>query len=66
MRPVGGRFAPAELAGRQGAFLFELRAALDDLESRGELARAALIDAVNRMPADSTMPEVARARRILT
>jgi len=56
----------AELAHRQGAFLFELRAALDDFESRGELARAALIDAVNRMPADSTMPEVARARRVLT
>ena len=50
------------LARRQGATLFELRAALDDFELRGERARAALIAAVRCMPTDSAMPEVARAR----
>ena len=54
--------AALELARRQGAHLFELRAALDDFELRGELARAPLSDAVSRMPDDSTIPEVTRAR----
>ena len=54
--------AALELARRQGAHLFELRAALDDFELRGELARAPLADALSRMPGDSTLPEVARAR----
>ena len=43
--------AALELARRQGATLFELRAALDDFELRGEPARAALVDVVSRFPA---------------
>jgi hypothetical protein len=50
---------------RQGATLFEPRAALDDFELRGEPARAGLAAAVSRMPTDSTMPELARARDVL-
>ena len=42
--------AALELARRQGATLFELRAALDDFELRGEPARAALADAASRIP----------------
>ena len=57
--------AALELARRQGAPLFELRAALDDVELRGQAARGALIDSVGRMPADSGSPELARARTIL-
>jgi class 3 adenylate cyclase len=54
--------ASIELAGRQGATLFELRAALDDYELRGEPARASVADAVSRMPANSAFPAQARAR----
>jgi hypothetical protein len=57
--------AAAELARRQGAALFELRATLDDFELRGQLARAALVAAVGRMPADGTMAEAAFARAAL-
>jgi hypothetical protein len=57
--------AAAELARRQGPALFELRATLDDFELRGQLARAALVAAVGRMPADGAMPEVASARAAL-
>ena len=53
--------AALDLARRQGATLFELRAALDDFELRGQPARAALIDAAGRIPADSGWPELARA-----
>jgi hypothetical protein len=53
------------VARRQGAALFELRAALDDFELRGQPARPALIAAVCRMPTDGAMPEVARARAAL-
>ena len=42
-----------ELARRQGATLFELRAALDDFGLQGELASAALAHAAGRIPADS-------------
>jgi hypothetical protein len=56
-----GFAAALELAGRQGAPLFELRAALDDFELRGETARATLAGAVGRIPANSTLPELARA-----
>ena len=42
--------AALDLARRQGATLFELRAALDDFELRGEPARAALADAAGRYP----------------
>jgi class 3 adenylate cyclase/tetratricopeptide (TPR) repeat protein len=57
--------AALELARRQGATLFELRAALDDFDLRGEPARAAVADAVSRFPTDSTLPERARARAAL-
>jgi tetratricopeptide (TPR) repeat protein len=57
--------AAIELARRQGAPLFELRAALDDFELRGDLARAVLADAAARLPADSGLPEVARAQALL-
>jgi len=49
------------LARRQCAPLFELRAALDDFELRGEPARAALVDVIGRLPANSAFPEFARA-----
>jgi len=42
--------AALTLPRRQGAALFQLRAALDDFEFCGELARTALVDAVNLMP----------------
>jgi class 3 adenylate cyclase/tetratricopeptide (TPR) repeat protein len=57
--------AAIELARRQGAPLFELRAALDDFELRSDLARAVLADAAGRLPADSALPEVARAQALL-
>ncbi len=53
-----------ELARRQGATFFELRAAVDDLDLRGEPARAALVDAASRIPTDSR-PQLARARAAL-
>ena len=53
--------AALALARRQGATLFELRAALDDYELRGEPARAALADTASRIPTDSALPELARA-----
>jgi hypothetical protein len=40
----------------------ELRAALDDFELRGEPPRTLLTDAASRIPADSPLPELARAR----
>ena len=52
--------AAIELARRQGATLFELRAALDDFELRGQPARAALADVVSRIPTNSAWPELAR------
>ena len=57
--------AAIELARRQDAPLFELRAALDDFELRGQPARAILADAAARLPADSALPEVARAHALL-
>jgi tetratricopeptide (TPR) repeat protein len=57
--------AALDLARRQGATLFELRAALDDFELRDEPARDALIDVVNRFPDDNAWPELARARAAL-
>jgi class 3 adenylate cyclase/tetratricopeptide (TPR) repeat protein len=57
--------AAIQLARRQGATLFELRAALDDHELRGEPARSALMSVVTRMPTDSALPEMARARDAL-
>ncbi len=57
--------AARELARRQGARLFELRASIDDFDGRGEPARRHLLDAVKRMPEDSRLPELARARATL-
>ena len=57
--------AALALARRQGATLFELRAALDDFELRGQPACDALVDAVSRFPADSASPELARAEALL-
>ena len=57
--------AAFELAHHQGATLFELRAALDDFDLRGQPACAALADAAGRVPANSPLPELARARAIL-
>jgi class 3 adenylate cyclase len=58
--------AALELAHRQGATLFELRAALDDYELRGQPARAALIDASSRIPNNNAWPELARAQAALS
>jgi class 3 adenylate cyclase/tetratricopeptide (TPR) repeat protein len=60
-----GLRAAVELAQTQGAPVFELRAAADDFELLGEPARAALIDALSRFPADQTWPELARVRALL-
>ena len=57
--------AALDVARRQGATLFELRAALDDFQLRGQPARAAVVDAVSRLPADSEFPSLARARAAL-
>jgi len=54
-----------ELARRQGATFFELRAAVDDFDLRGKPARAALVDAASRIPTDSRPPELARTRAAL-
>ncbi len=52
--------AALELARRQGATRFELRAALDDFDLRGQPARAALLDAAGRFPGVTRWPELAR------
>jgi class 3 adenylate cyclase len=58
--------AALELARRQGAILFELRAALDDFELRGESAAAAVADAVKRIPGNYAWHELARAKAALS
>jgi class 3 adenylate cyclase len=57
--------AALHLARRQGATLFELRAALDYLELCGQSARATLADVVSRFPTDSEWPELLRAEAAL-
>jgi len=57
--------AALALARRQGAHLFELRAAIDDFERRGEIARSAVVAAASRMAAESALPELARAKDAL-
>jgi class 3 adenylate cyclase/tetratricopeptide (TPR) repeat protein len=57
--------AALELARRQGASVFELRAALDDFELRGEPAAAAIAQAAKRIPADYAWPELMRAKAAL-
>jgi tetratricopeptide (TPR) repeat protein len=58
--------AALELARHQGATLFELRAALDDFELRGEAAAAGVAAAADRIPADNASPELGRARVALS
>ena len=53
------------LARRQGAGLFELRAATDHFELVGEPAREALADVTGRLPDSETWPELAHARALL-
>jgi class 3 adenylate cyclase/tetratricopeptide (TPR) repeat protein len=62
---AAGLAAARDLARRQGAWLFQLRASLDDFELRGEPARSHLIDALAEMTVDSALPEVSRARAAL-
>lgn len=57
--------AALELARRQGATLFELRAALDDFALRGKPARTVLAGAVHSLPRNSVLPELARATALL-
>ena len=57
--------AAIELSRSQGALLLELRAALDEFELCGDSARSGLIDAASRIPADSQLPELARARAVI-
>jgi len=57
--------AAVELAREQGTYIFELRAAADEFVLHGASARQSLLDAVERFPADSTWPELARARASL-
>jgi hypothetical protein len=58
-------FAALELARRQGATLFELRAAVDDVELRGQPARAALQGVARRFSPQDEWPELTRARAAL-
>jgi class 3 adenylate cyclase len=60
-----GLRAAIELARRQHAAIFELHAAADDFELRGEVAREGLRDAALRFPDHSTWPELSRARTLL-
>jgi hypothetical protein len=57
--------AALELARCQGAALFELRAALDDFELRGEPAAGAVADAAKRIPVSYEWPELVRATAAL-
>ena len=57
--------AALELARRQGATLFQLRAALDDFALRGKPARTALAGAAHSLPRNSVLPELARATALL-
>jgi predicted ATPase len=59
--------AALELARRQGATLFELRAALDDFELHSsKTASAAVADAANRIPSNNAWPELAQAQAALS
>jgi hypothetical protein len=54
-----------ELARKQGALVYELRAALDDFELTGEPARAELEDVLTRFPSGQDWPELGRAKALL-
>jgi tetratricopeptide (TPR) repeat protein len=55
-----------ELARKQKAPVFALRAALDDHRLRGDPARSAIAEAVKLFSADSTWPDLTRARALLS
>jgi class 3 adenylate cyclase/tetratricopeptide (TPR) repeat protein len=57
--------AAIELARRQGAVVFELDAAADDVEHRGPVARPTLMEAMAHFPVGSTWPKLARAHSLL-
>ncbi|MDT5137869.1 MAG: hypothetical protein QOD58_2131 [Mycobacterium sp.] len=57
--------AALDVSGRQGADLYEIRAALDDFELRGEPARAALDEVAGRFATDSPLPERKRYLSVL-
>ena len=57
--------AALELARTQGAAIFELRAAMDDVRVRGESAHPALEKALARFASDSRWPELVHGRRLL-
>ncbi|MDQ2638211.1 MAG: cyclase, partial [Actinomycetota bacterium] len=54
-----------ELAGSQGAPVFALRAALDDYDVCGDAARQKVAEAVAMFAADSSWPDLGRARALL-
>jgi class 3 adenylate cyclase/tetratricopeptide (TPR) repeat protein len=58
--------AALKLARHQSATLFELRAALDDYDLRGQRALPAVADAAGRIPARCAWPELARAQGCCT
>jgi class 3 adenylate cyclase/tetratricopeptide (TPR) repeat protein len=58
--------AALDLARRQGAILFELRAALDDFAVRGEPASVAVATAAKRIPPNNQWPELARAEAAIS
>jgi class 3 adenylate cyclase len=60
-----GLAAALSVARRQGASLYELRAALDDFELRGEPARDALDDVAGRFAADNPLAERQRYMSVL-
>jgi class 3 adenylate cyclase/tetratricopeptide (TPR) repeat protein len=60
-----GLRAAIELARKQGATNFEIRAAADDFLLLGGIARQPLADALSRCPADQRWPVLARARALL-
>jgi class 3 adenylate cyclase/tetratricopeptide (TPR) repeat protein len=60
-----GLRAAIELAQKQAAHTFELRAAADDFELTGTPAKTALEDAISHFPTEQTWPELARARALL-
>jgi len=57
--------AAIDTARQQAASIFELRAAVDAFELRGESEKAALAGAISRFPVDSGWPELVRARALL-
>jgi hypothetical protein len=61
--PISRR--PWRSLGAKVPTFFELRAALDDFEQRGDIARPAVAAAMSRMPTESALPEMARARGVL-